>query len=59
MTRKVLDELRAWRVGLVLVVPGGNREKAVRQTLTNLIGQEPALVDGAWIWDVRQITSGG
>jgi len=59
MTGAVLDELRDWHVGLVVVVPGGKREQSVRETLTNLLGREPVKIGGAWVWDVRQSTSGG
>lgn len=52
MRRTALEDLRYWRVAVLVLVPDRN-EAALRQVTTELVGIEPRELDGVWIWDVR------
>ena len=55
--RLAREDLRHWRTAVVVQMPVRHPD-AVRATTTALLGIEPTLVDGAWVWDVRPLTAG-
>jgi hypothetical protein len=54
-----LDDLRYWRVAVIVEVPTDPSELAVRESISNLIGIKPKFVGGVWLWDVRGLVTGG
>ncbi|MFY1705001.1 hypothetical protein ACN28G_25330 [Micromonospora sp. WMMA1923] len=50
----VLDDLRYWRAGVVVLGPHP-REEALRRGMTALTGIEPVRTGGVWLWDVRPL----
>ncbi len=52
-------ELRSWNASVLVLVAGGRLEDLMRETVTHLIGRFPTLIDGAWVWDVREIVKAG
>ena len=44
------EDLRFWRAGVVVLVPGARNEPQLRATLTELFGQQPRVVDGVRLW---------
>jgi hypothetical protein len=53
---QAVEDLRYWRVG-VLVMAWGDYETKVWQLVTDLFKVYPQWIDGAWVWDVRPLTS--
>lgn len=53
---QAIRDLRLWRVD-VLVLGRVKRADELRRAVTMLIGVEPQLVGGAWVWDVRALTA--
>ncbi|MFB9234502.1 hypothetical protein ACFFWC_02950 [Plantactinospora siamensis] len=49
-------DLRFWRAGVV-VLPPGPYAATMRTAMTDLIGIAPVWRGGAWIWDVRPLTT--
>jgi hypothetical protein len=48
-------DLRYWRAAAVVLQPGTRHTKALRTTTTQLIGAQPKMVGGVWLWDVRTL----
>jgi hypothetical protein len=51
-----VDDLRYWRAAIVVIGPRKN-DDALRTTVTALLGFPPTWIEGAWVWDVRTLTS--
>jgi hypothetical protein len=49
-----LRDLRFWRAGVVILAPQ-ERADALRAGMVALIGIEPTLIGGVWVWDVRPL----
>jgi hypothetical protein len=54
MRDQAAADLRYWRAGVVVLVPGRSTGPLLRTT-TGLLGVQPQWKDGAWLWDVRQL----
>jgi hypothetical protein len=54
MRQQAAADLRYWRAGVVVLVPGRHTGPLLRTT-TGLLGFEPQWTDGAWVWDVRHL----
>ena len=48
----MVDDLRYWRAGVVVLDPGAHHAALIRAAVTDLLGAQPRLIDGAWVWDV-------
>ena len=46
-------DLRYWRAAAVTLQPGTRHTTALRTATTQLLGAQPKLVGGVWLWDVR------
>lgn len=57
MRSQAIEDLRFWRAAVLVLVPGKYAD-ALRRTTSALVGFEPQWVDGAWLWDVRQLAGG-
>jgi hypothetical protein len=55
--RDAVEDLRFWRASVVVLGDVPNRN-ALRATVRALLGQEPRLVGGVWVWDVRSLVDG-
>jgi len=53
--RNVVDDLRYWQAGAVVVPPRWNAE-VNKEAVTALLGFEPERAGGVWVWDVRRLT---
>ncbi|TMM34957.1 MAG: hypothetical protein E6F99_20850 [Actinobacteria bacterium] len=51
-----IADLKFWRAAVVVLGPRKN-DDALRTTTTALLGFPPTWIEGAWIWDVRALTS--
>ena len=51
-----IADLKFWRTAVVVLGPRKN-DDALRTTTTALLGFPPTWIEGAWIWDVRALTS--
>jgi hypothetical protein len=51
--RQMIVDLKFWRAAIVVLSPRRYNAEALRQTTADLLGFEPTLIDGAWVWDVR------
>ena len=54
MRDQAVADMRYWRAGVVVLVPGRHTGPLLRTT-TGLLGIEPQWTDGAWLWDVRRL----
>jgi hypothetical protein len=54
MRDQAAADMRYWRAGAVVLVPGRSTGPLLRTT-TGLLGIQPQWMDGAWLWDVRQL----
>jgi hypothetical protein len=51
-------DLRYWHASVVVLTPRQPYEDALREVTSDLLlGLQPRLVDGLWIWDVRPLVS--
>jgi hypothetical protein len=48
--RAFAEDLRYWRAGVVVLVPGARNEEQLQATLTALSGQPPRVVGGVRLW---------
>jgi hypothetical protein len=48
--RAFAEDLRFWRAGVVVLVPGTPNEPQLQATLTGLFGQKPRAVGGVTLW---------
>jgi hypothetical protein len=55
--RHAIEDLRAWRVSVVVLSPYEPSGKIMRQTMTKLLGFEPRFTGGVWLWDIRTLVS--
>jgi hypothetical protein len=53
--RQIVADLRYWRAAVVVLSPRRRYADLLRQQATYLLGFEPTLIGGAWVWDVRPI----
>jgi hypothetical protein len=61
---QALADLRYWRAGALVLAPAARardmpappRDAALRDTVTELVGVQPQMTGGVWIWDVRSLT---
>jgi hypothetical protein len=51
-------DLRYWHVAIIVQVPGGKDDKALRTTISDLVGSKPKWHGGVWVWDVRSLVAG-
>jgi hypothetical protein len=56
--KDAVADLRYWHAAVVVQVPGGKSDKALRATLTDLLGFKPKYSGGVWVWDVRHLLAG-
>lgn len=56
--RAAIADLRYWHAGVVVQVPSGPAQHAVRETITDLLGFKPKWSGGVWVWDVRRLVNG-
>jgi dolichyl-phosphate beta-glucosyltransferase len=54
--RRAVEDLRYWRAAIVVLAPRKNAAPLSAAT-TDLLGFPPTWIDGAWVWDVRPLTS--
>jgi hypothetical protein len=54
---QMVEDLRFWRAAIVVVNPKRRNAEALRQTTSDLLGFQPQYLDGAWVWDVRNLAS--
>lgn len=54
MRDQAVADLRYWRAGAIVLVPGRSTGPLLRTT-TGLLGTAPQWMDGAWLWDVRDL----
>jgi hypothetical protein len=50
-----LDDLRYWHAAVVVLTPRQPYEPVLREVTSDLLGTQPRLVDGLWVWDVRPL----
>jgi hypothetical protein len=55
--RQAVQDLRHWQASVVVLDPTEERERELRQVTTDLLGAQPALIGGLWVWDVRALTA--
>jgi hypothetical protein len=58
-TREQTDaraDLRYWRAAILVLRANRRHAELLRDTVTQLLGVTPELVDGVWLWDVRALT---
>jgi hypothetical protein len=53
---QAISDLRFWRAAVVVLAPRKYADQ-LRATTTDLLGFAPTWIDGAWVWDVRGLTS--
>jgi hypothetical protein len=53
--RDMVTDLRYWHASILVLVPNRRNAEQLRQTVSDLVGVEPTLVGGVWVWDVRPI----
>jgi hypothetical protein len=53
----MIEDLRSWHAAVVVIgqVPYAD---VLRQTVRDLLGDEPQRIGGAWVWDVRTRVNG-
>ncbi|MEV0004499.1 hypothetical protein AB0H28_19755 [Micromonospora sp. NPDC050980] len=51
----VVDDLRHWRAGVVILDPRLRPAASLRRAMTELTGITPTRVGGVWLWDVRPL----
>ncbi|HET9517204.1 MAG TPA: hypothetical protein VFO77_05725, partial [Actinoplanes sp.] len=49
-----LADLRFWRAGVIVLAPQ-DRDVQLRRAMTDILRRDPVRVDGAWVWDVRDL----
>ncbi|RZK96094.1 MAG: glycosyl transferase [Rhodococcus sp. (in: high G+C Gram-positive bacteria)] len=52
---QALADLKFWNAD-VLVLPHTQNDRALRETVRQLVGSPARSVDGVWVWDVRALT---
>ena len=50
-----IEDLRFWRAAVVVLHPRQRYADTMRAIMTSLLGFEPHMVDGVWLWDVRSL----
>jgi hypothetical protein len=55
--RAAIADLQYWHAAVVIQVPGGPADHAVRATMNDLLGFKPKLTGGVWVWDVRKLVA--
>jgi hypothetical protein len=55
--KAAIADLKYWHAAVVIQLPSGPSEHAVRQTISDLLGFKPKFVGGVWVWDVRRLVS--
>ena len=55
--RQAVQDLRHWEVSVVVLDPTEERERELRRVTADLLGAEPELIGGLWVWDVRALTA--
>jgi hypothetical protein len=55
--RQAVRDLRHWQVSVVVLDPTEERERELRQVTADLLGSEPTMIGGLWVWDVRALTA--
>lgn len=50
-------DLRYWHAAIVVLTPRQPYEQALSDVTSDLLGMQPRLVDGLWVWDVRPLVS--
>ena len=51
----MVADLRFWHAAIVVLAPNRHNAEALRQTTSDLLGFQPILIGGVWVWDVRRI----
>ena len=52
---QMVADLRFWHAAIVVLAPNRHNAEALRQTTSDLLGFQPILIGGVWVWDVRRI----
>ncbi|MDP9792106.1 hypothetical protein J2S43_000618 [Catenuloplanes nepalensis] len=50
-----LDDLRYWKAGALVLGERHAQADVLRATVTDLLGRQPELVGGAWVWKVSDL----
>jgi hypothetical protein len=53
--QQMVVDLKFWRAAILVLAPKRHNAEALRQTASDLLGFQPTLIDGAWVWDVRSL----
>ncbi len=53
--KAAIADLKYWHAAVVIQLPSGPAQHAVRTTLTGLLGFKPKFAGGVWVWDVRRL----
>jgi 6-pyruvoyl-tetrahydropterin synthase related domain len=53
-----VEDLRYWRVAVIVQDPNSPDDRAIRETISDLVGIKPKFLGGLWVWDVRQLVAG-
>jgi hypothetical protein len=56
--KAAIADLRFWHVAVIVQTPNGPADKALRTTISDLVGAKPKFIGGVWVWDVRKLTAG-
>jgi hypothetical protein len=48
-------DLTYWRAAILVLDPDRRNAEALRQITSDLVGFQPTMINGAWVWDVRAI----
>ncbi len=51
-----LEDLRYWKAGALVLGETHAQADVLRATVTDLLGREPTLVGGAWVWEVSDLS---
>ncbi|MBG6138008.1 hypothetical protein [Longispora fulva] len=49
-------DLRYWRAAVVVLSPQEKRAAQYKEMMVDLLGVEPQMKGGVWLWDVRELT---
>jgi hypothetical protein len=53
--RQMVADLRYWHAAVVVLSPHRRNADALEQTTSDLLGFQPMMIGGAWVWDVRPV----
>jgi hypothetical protein len=56
--RQAIADLKYWRVAVIVQEPDSTDDRALRETVSDLVGVKPKFIGGLWVWDVRDLVAG-